>query len=129
MRPLRHQRLWRAIGWTMLALVTLAMAIPTPQVDVPVDYADKWVHVVAFFILAAWTAQLHPPSPALWWRGLALVAYGIGTEAMQALLPWRSADWADVMANALGVGLGLAVAWSPLGRALQRLERSLPPLD
>ncbi len=125
MRPLRYQRLWRAIGWTMLAIVTLAMAIPTPQVDVPVDYADKWVHVVALFILAAWTAQLHPPSPALWWRGIALIIYGIATEGMQALLPWRSADWTDVLANATGVVLGVATAATPLSKVLCRIERRL----
>jgi len=79
--------------------------------------------VLAFAVLGAWAAMLYPPSPALALRALGLIAFGLATEGMQHLIPWRSADWADTAANTLGVLLGVALAWTPLGNALMRLEQ------
>ncbi|MGQ0801920.1 MAG: VanZ family protein [Pseudomarimonas sp.] len=127
MRPLRHPTLWRGIGWLMLAVITVAMAMPAPEVDLAIDHADKWVHVFAFAVLGGWSAQLYPPSPALVRRGLGLLAFAAGTELMQAIIPWRSADWGDLTADAFGVGLGLLLAFGPAGRGLLRVERLLRP--
>lgn len=123
MRPLRYPTLWTAAGWAMLALITAAMAIPTPNVDLAIDNADKWVHVVAFAILGGWAAQLYPPSPALLWRGFGLLVFAAATELMQAIIPWRSADLNDLLADACGLALGLALAFGPTGRGLQRVEK------
>jgi hypothetical protein len=108
MRPLRYPILWLAIGWLILAVIVVAMAVPTPQVYVPINNADKWVHVIAFATLAGWTAQIYRPSATLAWRGLGLLAFAGSTELMQAMIPWRSADWGDFFADAFGVVLGLA---------------------
>ncbi len=123
MRPLRYPTLWLSIGWLMLVVIAIAMAVPTPNVDVAIDYADKWVHVLAFATLAGWTAQIYRPSPALAWRGLGLLAFAAATELMQAIIPWRSGDWGDFIADALGVALGLALAYGPGGRGLLRVEK------
>jgi VanZ family protein len=109
----------------MLVTIAVAMAMPTPEVELAIDNADKWVHVLSFAVLGGWTAQLYPPSPALLWRGLGLIAFAASTELMQALIPWRSADWGDLIADAIGVVLGLALAFGPSGRALLRVERVL----
>jgi VanZ family protein len=124
-RPLRYPALWRAIGWLMLAVITVAMAMPAPEVELAIDHADKWVHVLAFATLGAWTAQIYPPSAALLWRGLGLLAFAASTELMQAVIPWRNADSGDLIADAIGVALGLALAFGPSGLGLLRFEALL----
>jgi VanZ family protein len=62
-------------------------------------------------MLAALPARLGRPSRA----ALALVAYGGAIELLQRWVPGRSAEWGDLLADAIGVGLGWAV-----GRALRR---------
>ncbi len=125
MRPLRYATLWRGVGWLMLLAITIAMAMPAPSLDIELENADKWVHVLAFGVLGGWAAQLYPPSPALALRGLGLLAFAAATELMQAIIPWRSADWGDLTADAIGVALGLMLTFGPAGRALLRTEQLL----
>lgn len=124
-RSLRYMALWRALGWLMIATLVVIMAVPTPATSLQIDYADKLVHVAAFGVLGAWTSQLYRPSAALAWRGVGLIGFGALTELMQVVIPWRSGDLLDLLANAVGVALGLALAPTPLGRTLQWLERQL----
>ena len=125
MRPLLYPTLWHAVGWLLLAVIAIAMAIPTPNMELAINHADKWTHVLVFATLAGWTAQLYPPSAALAWRGLGLLAFAAATELMQAMLPWRSGDWGDLIADACGVALGLMLAFGKGGRALLHAERVL----
>jgi VanZ family protein len=109
----------------MLVVVVVMMAIPPPQVELAVDHADKWVHVLTFAALGAWSAQLYPPSTALAWRGAGLLAFAASTELMQVIIPFRSGDWGDLMADAAGLAMGLSLAFGRGGRALLGLERLL----
>lgn len=131
MRELRLPLLWRALGWLMLVGLVVIMAMPTPAVDINLKRPDLYIHVLVFALLGGWTAQIYRRAAPLLWRGLGLIAFGMSTEVMQALIPWRSADWDDVLANSLGVALGLAIAPTPLGRIVQRIESWLfgPPGD
>ncbi len=122
LRPLRYPKLWQSIGYAMMLIVLISMIMPTPQLELQVNYADKWVHVLVFAALGAWAAQIYTPSPALWRAGIGLVAFGASTELIQALIPWRSGDILDFLADSVGVGLGLAIAPTMLGRSVQRFE-------
>jgi VanZ family protein len=127
MRPFRFPWLWRGIGWLMLAGV--AFLLVTPQVPDPLEvaHADKLYHVAGFAMLAAWAALLFRSRQALLLRGLMLIGFGALMEAVQVLLPWRSGDLGDFVANTSGVLLGLAIAFTPLADALWRLERRVLP--
>ena len=49
---------------------------------------------------------------------IGLLALGVGLEFLQALTPHRTFDPVDMVANALGVALGLALTSTLLGRTL-----------
>lgn len=127
MRAFRFPWLWRGIGWLMIAIV--AFLLVTPRVPDPLDvaHADKLYHVAGFAVLAIWAALLFESHRALLWRGLLLAAFGAGMEGVQALLPWRSADLADLLANLGGVALGIFVGFTPLARGLLLAERRFFP--
>ncbi|MBI4343945.1 MAG: VanZ family protein [Candidatus Omnitrophica bacterium] len=80
-------------------------------------WLDKAAHLCEYLVFA-WllrkavysTRTLRRPDRWLLW--LLASGYGLGIEGLQALLPWRSAEWADVAANALGAACVSAGIWS-----------------
>ena len=101
-----------AIGITVLALI--------PGKEVPVTTGwDKTDHWSAFFTLALLVTHAFPQ--ASFWRRIvpALIAYGIGIEIAQALTPDRSADWHDVVADAIGV-----FGYGAIAHLVQRLRQA-----
>jgi len=100
------------LAWLLMLIVISWLALrsgPGPEISTG---ADKLDHVAAFFALA-FTAALG------WGRlratGFGLLAYGVLIELLQSRIPGRSAELTDVVADAIGIALGLAafalVAW------------------
>ena len=125
--PPARRRGWRAglrrfVGWGTLAYVAAAFTVthvPLPDVAIPRD-SDKLVHLALFaplaLLLAAWrvTRRDRPPVAAAWSAGLCLL-YAAGDELTQQLVPGRSGDPFDFLADAVGTGLGL-LAFVPVLR-------------
>jgi len=85
-----------------------------PEIGAKTGQLDKVVHVCEYLLLA-W-CLVHVASASGYARVSAAgsafvfaVTYGLILEGVQALLPYRSAEWMDAVANAVGAGLG---AWS-----------------
>lgn len=106
--------------------VALALFVGLSQSESRQIYAgyDKWLHASVFFLLW-WLARI-----SLRWHtlfiSLAVLALGGVEELRQAFAPGRTADWADMAANAAGVLLaavlysavrGLWVARQGLGQS------------
>ncbi|HEX6363428.1 MAG TPA: VanZ family protein [Albitalea sp.] len=104
-----------------LAAGVLWLAL-TPQPPHAADTGwDKLNHVLAFAALAvAGRFALGPlPRPGRWvW--LALLPYGMAIELLQTLVPARSAEWSDVLADAVGIAVGLLLAAVAAGRRRRR---------
>ncbi|MFG6447248.1 VanZ family protein [Roseateles sp. BYS180W] len=90
----------------VLGIATLAF-MPHPPREVDTGW-DKANHILAFLALAA--------AGRLAWRQRALplvvllLAYGVLIELVQARIPGRSADPQDVVADSVGIALGLLLA-------------------
>nr|WP_205123004.1 VanZ family protein [Tenggerimyces flavus] len=79
-------------------------------------YSDKLVHLGVFGLVAFLGRWVGIRSL---WLGVVLVAHAILSEVIQAtLLPARSGDPLDALADIVGVGLGLVVAAAISGRSL-----------
>lgn len=88
-------------------MLSLIPAPTVPQVTETAD--DKIAHCLAYAVLMAWFAMITPR--ASWWRlAGAVIGLGITLEICQALLPYRTASFADALANTLGVVIGVGVA-------------------
>ena len=77
-------------------------------------------HFLSFALLGILIAAARWPNPrwAVW--GLA-VTYALGTEAVQAFLPWRTAEACDFVQNLAGIAVGGTIWW--LGSLLCRRAR------
>ena len=71
---------------------------------------DKANHALAFATLAVVAELAFWPAHARRRRiSIGLVAFGGFIELVQAQIPARSGDWADVAADATGIAIGLAM--------------------
>ena len=112
--------LWRTLLAALLVVITWLALTPAPPATITTGW-DKSNHALAFGTLAFCSAWAVWPRPRQWgWLVLALLAYGIGIEIAQSFLPPREADAMDVLADGVGIALGLAAAWPVAALARQR---------
>ncbi|UCE90700.1 MAG: VanZ family protein [Pseudomonadota bacterium] len=120
-----HRRLWLLVGWVLVAAVIYVSLTPKPP-DVGIRINDKFSHLAAYAVLMGWFCQLYWQRGARLRNGLLLVAMGIALEIAQGLGQHRMFEYADMLANTLGVLAGWALARGPLSRLLLRFEAMLP---
>lgn len=105
--------IWGTLLLLLLAVVSLLAWTPAER-QVSLSDWDKANHLAAFGALACVAMLWRGHRPGAWRAvALALLAYGGLIELVQMGIPSRSADWADVLADALGIAMGLG-----LGRSL-----------
>lgn len=125
-RQLRLARLWFLIGSVLIA-VTLYFALKPGGPPAGFPYADKVYHASAFFLLSAWFAGLFERRAYLW-LAAAMLVLGIGIEIAQYLMPYgRTAEVGDVLADTVGMVLGLLLAVLLRDSLFARIEKWLTP--
>jgi VanZ family protein len=113
------------LGWALIVTVILASVSPEVMIAVmSFKWGDKLAHATSYCVLMVWFAGLY----ARRHHGLvalALITLGIALELVQWTLPYRSFEPADMLANAVGVFIGLVLSVSLLAGWCQRMERRL----
>lgn len=117
MRPDRLPRPIRlgvyALAVAVVLYITLAPIDVLPQ---PSGWDDKVEHSVTWGVLTLLGIVLSPRR--LWQIAAFTLALGAAIEVLQAIMPFgRSGDWRDVVADAVGVALGLGL-WLAARRAI-----------
>jgi VanZ family protein len=124
-RPeLRFRRLWFSVGLA-IALATAVVCL-MPGRNLPhVGISDKLKHLIAFAMLAFWFGSILVRRD-LFWLVLALLAFGGLIELAQEFMRLgRDGDPRDLLADAVGVLVGLLLAMTPLGQWARWIERPL----
>lgn len=97
---------WLAATAVLVVIIGILTLAPTVALPHSHDHWDKLAHLAAFLALVLPTALLWPRAAV--WVGVLAVAYGGAIELIQPYTG-RSAELADLLADAVGVGLGLLV--------------------
>jgi VanZ family protein len=129
MLPLRYARRWRVGGIFLLALVLALALIPADwfwphRPDTPLFTSDKWLHGITFMALALWFSGQYARH-SYWRLVLGLVAFGLLIEVTQRMVSYRTADWIDLLADVLGIGLGMGIALAGVGGWCMHFEEWL----
>ena len=82
--PLRYRRTWSTLGvFYVLLVIYLSLTSQPPDLDIP--QAFDYGHVLAYFWLMIWFAQLHRTPRRRWILAAAFGALGIELEVIQGL--------------------------------------------
>lgn len=115
---LRSPRAWRWLVLMLVLLVCWFAFVPDPPQSVDTGW-DKLNHVLAFGALSfsGWFAWGAPRRRML---GVVLGAlmFGIFIEVVQTQIPGRSGEWPDLLADSVGIAIGIAMASTVTWRRL-----------
>lgn len=96
-----------------IVAVWILCLIPMPPSDNGFQYTDKLEHMAAYVLQSFCLLILFPRLRRKIVIGLLL--QGATIEILQYFTGYRSAEWADMAANSLGVFLGLGLSLTPPG--------------
>ncbi len=124
MLPLRYPWIWATLGWLLVVGVIVGSLVPARMLHA-ITIGDKHLHAASYFLLMVWFAGLYPRSRHLL---IALVLFALGAllDMLQATTATRTFDLYDILADGIGVAVGLAVSLWVTGGWCQRVERLLP---
>jgi hypothetical protein len=112
---LKLRPLWVTGAWGVLISIVALSVMPSPP-SADFESSDKVGHLLAYAVLMGWFALLYPARRPL--LAVAFISLGVGLEFVQGALGYRSFEFADMVANSLGVLLawGAALAHGGLAR-------------
>lgn len=123
--PAGHHNLLRVL-WA-LAVCVVAVGSLLPASSSPIRainslHISDWVEHFCAYAFLAFLPALHERPRVILLTAAGAILLGISLEFGQLLAQDRACEFSDVVADATGVGLGLAVGWSlrsvPLVRSL-----------
>jgi len=129
MLPLRYPRRWQIAGIVLLASVLLLAMVPAiwlwPQGPTKEwSLSDKWLHGITFAVLALWFSGQYARD-SYWKLVLGLLAFGALIEMFQRMTSYRTAEWNDLLADLLGIVVGITIALAGAGGWSVRIEQRL----
>lgn len=123
MDHLQYKRVWLALGVLMLSVVFAVSINTLPSILVAIMMHDKIAHTLAYAMLMVWFSQIfrHEVTRMLIVIGLSL--FGLGMELIQGLVPGRQLDFADMVANTIGITCAWALAHTWVGNVFVMAEQ------
>ena len=127
MRGFRWPGLWLALWLLMIAALVTGSLLPSTSLPKPMFFGvDKIQHLLGYLGLAGYGVMLFADGRPQRLAAMGLVLLGIAIEGAQsALTASRVADPGDVLANLVGVLLGLGLRWTPVAGMLRRIDTRL----
>lgn len=96
------------IFWGPLLFATYMAFTPTSHA-ITSSMSDKRLHLMAFAYLSVAFWWAYPRWGASYVAAALLVTYGVCIEVIQAFIPNRFASLSDLLADCIGIGIGLGV--------------------
>jgi len=120
-RELKYFRWWLALGWLIVIAVIFLSLLSKVPINISLQFSDKIGHFIAYAVLMGWFVQLFQSRGVLMLHAALLVGMGIGLEFAQEYRS-RHFEYADMVANTIGVLFGLSMLLTPMRTLLLRFE-------
>ena len=92
-------------AWVLVAAVVY-LSLSTTILELPGDPGGRYTHVAAYAVLMFLFVYAYREARAAVLVAAALLAVGVGLEYLQGYTGYRNFDRADIVADAVGIGLG-----------------------
>ena len=117
--------IWWLIGWAWVALVWyLSLTSHPVDIDFGTSFNDKIGHVMAYAWLMFWFGNLYQCRHARTTYAVIFILMGVLLEFLQGgMTEVRQFSYGDMLADAIGVGIGYLVVLGVFGRVLQKFEQ------
>jgi len=127
MRELHWRNFWLGMGYFLVFAVVVLSLVPPPTFIVPkFRLGDKLIHFGTYGFLMIWFAQIFI-RPRYLKIAVIFIFMGVSLEFLQALTPYRTLDFWDMVANSIGVVLGWGLALKGGDRVFASFEKRLKP--
>lgn len=127
MLPLIYPRRWQLASLLLLLAVMAFALVPSywpKQAGNMWGNSDKVLHSLTFAILAIWFSGQYARSH--YWKLIAgLLVFGALIEVCQYVVPYRTAQLGDMLADIIGIICGFLIAFLGAGGWSVQLERWL----
>ncbi len=105
--PVQYSKSYKILFWIALFGSYLAAVLPQEMAPTIGNLSDKTLHFIAFAIL---TLLLFLSYYISLWKGIAsLLFYAYFIEFSQYFTPNRCSEWLDIVADGIGIAIGLLV--------------------
>lgn len=118
---LRYLSAWLTVGWFLVGVVVYFSLTRSPP-GIEALPNDKVGHLIAYLVLTFWFVQIYRGWPRIAYAA-GFVLLGIALEVIQGQTTYRTFEIYDVIANTLGVVVGLGFGLTPASRTLIWCER------
>ena len=104
----------KLLFWLLLITIVVLSLLPASELPGGIfNFWDKAQHAMAYAVLAVLAVRAYPGQPRLR-TSTGLLLLGAVLELAQAASGLRYGEWSDLLANGLGIALGMAlVQWLP----------------
>ncbi|MDO8494693.1 MAG: VanZ family protein [Deltaproteobacteria bacterium] len=110
---------WLLIGWLFVGLVIFISLTPSPPKVIPFPLQDKVLHFSNYLFIMFWFAVGCTTKKMKTWFLIGFILMGISLEFLQGLVPTRTFDFHDMLANTAGVLAGFVLAATRFGNFFQ----------
>jgi VanZ family protein len=101
---------FQAAFYICLVAILFLATTTTVHIELVESMWDKANHFTAFFVLYI-LLSFGYKSLRVWHKVVVLVGYGVFIEILQSFLPPRSASLFDILADCIGIGIGVVVVY------------------
>lgn len=120
---MRYFRLYLSFGWLLVVLVCyFSLTTNPPKIDIQFKNLDKLEHMLSYFILMLWFAQLYHSKQSRIYYAFFFITLGVVLEVLQGLGGIRMFEYADMLANTAGVVTGYLLTQGRLRNLLEKAE-------
>ncbi len=107
--PAQYSKQIRFFFWSALIGSYILAILPQDMAPEIGNLSDKTLHFIAFAVL---TLLLNLSYRMAWWKSIVyLIFYACFIELSQYFTPKRCAEFLDVAADIIGIGIGLLFYW------------------
>ena len=124
MYSLKWPALWITGAWLLVGTIVCLSLVRLPD-GFPTSGGDKMMHVAAYALMMFCFMQIYVVRTYRVLIAIGLVLLGISLEILQGYTGYRAFEYADMLANSLGVFVGWLAAPPRTPHLITRIENAI----